>query len=109
MTEGDGRWTDADEHHIPELDGILDIDIQWTPLTVSLPINRIPLEAGVEQQIPVAFISLPDLVIVPMIQSFTRIDDFHVRHISPGKPGPNDLRIDEHGYVEDYPGFFSRS
>lgn len=109
MTEGDGRWTDADERHIPELDGIFDIEIQWTPLTASLPINRIPLEIGAEQQVSVAFISLPDLVIAPMVQTFARIDDSHVRHSSPVRPKMAELTIDEHGYVVEYPNHFSRS
>src|SRR5699024_2888045 len=37
MTSGDGRWVDADEHLIPELENCLDVDIQWTPLTNTLP------------------------------------------------------------------------
>lgn len=109
MTEGDGRWTDADERHIPELDGIHDLEIQWTPLTASLPINRIPLETGVEQQVPVAFVSLPDLVITPMVQTLNRIDHSRVRQRSPLRPEAAELSIDDDGYVVNDPNRFSRS
>lgn len=109
MTEGDGRWTDADERHIPELDGILDLEIQWTPLTASLPINRISLETGVEQQIPVAYISLPDMVISSTVQAFTRIDKAHVLHRSPVQQGAAELTMDANGYVTEYPNRFIKS
>jgi hypothetical protein len=109
LTEGDGRWTDADENHLPELDGCLDVDIQWSPLTNTLPINRIPLATGEEHEIRVAYIALPELLVRPVTQRYTRIDQRTVRYKSETRDFERDLTVDADGFVTEYPSLFSRS
>lgn len=109
LTEGDGTWTDANENHMPELDGCLDVDIQWSPLTNSLPINRLPLVKGEEQEIRVAYISLPHMIARPITQRYLRIDDETVRYSSESRDVACDITIDREGFVVSYPSLFART
>lgn len=109
MSEGDGRWTDANETHIPELDGILDIAIEWTPLTTTLPINRIQMKVGEGHQIPFAWISLPDLTINAIVLTCQRTDETHVHIQSPAHVTGAEVSTDERGFVVEDPGLFRRS
>lgn len=109
LTEGDGRWTDANDQPIPELDGILDVDIQWTPLTSSLPVNRLQLVQGEESTTPVAYISMPDLVIQPMTQKLTRVDDTRIKRQPGGGAGAQELSVDADGLVTEAQGQFTRT
>lgn len=109
LTEGDGRWTDANEQHIPELDGCLDVDIAWTPLTNSLPINRLRLEQGEKHAIRVAHISLPDLLIASVHQRYERADNSRILFSSVLQPDHVAISIDEVGFVSNFPELFSRA
>lgn len=109
LTEGDGKWTDANENPMPELDGCLDVDIQWSPLTNSLPVNRIPLEVGAAQEILVAYVSLPELTVKPVKQRYSRTTQTVVGYTSPSLPGGADLVVDQYGLVEHYPQRFIRN
>lgn len=107
LTEGDGRWTDANENHMPELDGCLDVDIQWSPLSNTLPINRIPLQEGEEAEVQVAYISLPELRVYPARQRYQRLNDDTVRFTT--EQFQRDILVDTEGYVTEYPGLFTRT
>jgi hypothetical protein len=109
LATGDGRWTDADERHIPSLDGVRDVDIQWSPLTNTLPVNRLCMKPGDEHDITVAYFSLPDLGIAPVRQHYTSVNDGVVRYSSDTRDFVRDLKIDDQGFVIDYPDLFSRS
>ncbi|HVU10099.1 MAG TPA: putative glycolipid-binding domain-containing protein, partial [Phototrophicaceae bacterium] len=41
VSDGHGKWRDADDNPLPELDGCIDVDISATPFTNTLPIRRI--------------------------------------------------------------------
>lgn len=109
LTEGDGRWTDSNENPMPELDGCLDVDIAWTPLTKSLPINRIPLKADEQQELRVASISLPELSIMPVDRLYERVDESHVRYSSRNGTSESIISIDAEGLVIESPDGFLRT
>lgn len=109
LTEGDGRWTDANEQHIPELDGILDVDIQWSPLTKTLPLKRLDMQVGAEHELRVAYISLPKLALQVVEQVFSRPDDSTIAFSAPGEPDKDLITVDQNGYVTDYTEVFSRT
>lgn len=109
LTEGDCKWTDAQENPMPELDGCLDVDVRWSPLTNTLPINRIPLVAGEEQEIRVVYIDLPGLVVRPRVQRYLRTSDDAVRYISETRDMEFDIVTDSEGFVAEYPGLFQRT
>lgn len=108
MASGDGRWVDADQRPIPELDGCIDIDVRWTPLTNTLPIRRLEIDGDAEQEIRVACVSLPDLAIRPLMQRYARVNDTTVRYRSETMPEGVEIAVDGEGFVVNYPGEFRR-
>lgn len=108
LATGDGTWTDESEQRIPELDGVIDVDIQWSPLTNTLPVRRLDLRKGDEQAISVAYIELPSLALRRVNQRYTRIDDRTVQYASATREFVRELALDEDGFVLDYPDLFTR-
>ncbi len=109
LANGEGVWTDADERRIPSLDGVIDVDIQWSPLTNTLPVRRLDLQPGEERDISVAYIALPSLELKRAEQRYTRIDASTVRYTSQGGEFTADIAVDEDGVVLQYPELFARS
>jgi hypothetical protein len=102
-----GDWT-VDGQARPDLAGCIDIDIMVTPFTNSLPIRRLALETGVPQPIRAAYIRLPDLVVEPATQDYTRLapNRFRYRNLASGFAA--DLAVDGDGLVLDYPPVWRR-
>lgn len=109
LATGDGAWADADGTRIPALDGCIDVDIQWSPLTNTLPIRRLDLPAGEATDIQVAYVALPELAPQARTQRYTRLDDTRVRYASVGRGFQAEIVVDDDGYVVDYPDLFSRA
>lgn len=109
MTEGDGHWTDADGTPLPHLDGCIDVDIRWSPLTNTLPVNRLAIAPGGKAEITVAYIDLPELNASPQRQQLERVDGLTIRYTSQTRPQPVDIITDADGFVLEYPGVFSRT
>jgi hypothetical protein len=108
LASGDGTWTDAGNNPIPELDGCIDVDIQWSPLTNTLPVRRLDLQPGQGADIRVVYIALPEFGIRPMAQTYSRVDASTVRYESETRSFVRDLGVDREGFVIDYPGLFRR-
>lgn len=109
LSEGEGRWTDADEQHIPELDGILDVDIQWSPLTNTLPLKRLDMQEESDHDIRVAYISLPQLALQVVDQHYHRPSASTIEFSAPGSPEKYLMDVDQDGYVSAYPELFERT
>lgn len=109
LASGEGSWTDADGQRIPELDGCIDVDIQWSPLTNTLPIRRLHLQPAEEREVRVVYLSLPDLHIQAVAQRYERIGEHEVRYMSLASGFRGELTIDDEGFVVLYPGRFRRS
>lgn len=108
LASGDGTWTDQDERRIPSLDGVIDVDIQWSPLTNTLPVRRLAMKAGDEQDISVAYIELPSLTLRRVEQHYTRVGDTTVRYASQTRDFVRDIVLDDDGFVLEYPDLFTR-
>ena len=85
----DGRWT-VDGRVQPDLDGCVDIDLGWTPATNLLPIRRLGLAVGDAAEITTAWLTYPELELVPNLQRYTRTDVEAWRYES----GPYDFALD---------------
>ena len=109
LATGDGRWTDADGIHLPELDGCVDVDIAWTPLTNTLPVRRLGRWSGREEAIRVVYVALPGLALSAMEQRYTGLADGHVRYASVTSGVTRDLTMDGEGFVLEYPDLFRRA
>lgn len=106
--DGQGNWR-ADGEPRPGLLGCIDIDIQATPLTNTLPIRRLAFDQGQGAIIRVAYILVPSLAVVPEQQRYTAVEPGSLYRFESLESGfEADLPVDEEGFVLNYPRLFRR-
>jgi uncharacterized protein len=103
--DGQGHWSSGGQP-LRELDGCVDIDIDCTPLTNTLPIRRLDWSPGTARDLDVAYVSVPALTLRPVRQRYTLLDRDLFRYESGSFTA--DLPVDGDGYVTDYPGYWRR-
>lgn len=111
--DGAGGWWDSADQPIAALQGCIDVDIMFTPLTNTLPINRFALAPGESREITVVYISVPDLSVRPFSQRYTRLGDGddgqrRYRYESLVSGFTAVLPIDDDGFVIEYPNLWRR-
>ncbi len=106
-TDGSARWGEMNGAHRIELDGCYDIHLSCTPLTMLLPIRRLPLHVGDSAELPVIRVDPQTLAVEPEMHIYTRLATHRwaVRH---GTATPAEFDVDEHGLVLDVPDRFRR-
>lgn len=107
-SDGAGRWIDHAGAALPELDGAIDIDIQATPFTNSLPIRRLGLSEGAAAEIEVAYVEMPTLALSRRPQRYLRLDARRYRFTTLDHDFSREIEIDADGLVVVYPGLFRR-
>jgi uncharacterized protein len=95
----DGTWT-ANGEPLPEIEGALDCDLAFSPLTNFMPARRLGTEP-VEHLM--AFVSVPDLSIGPSRQRYEPIDAHHVRYVGLDGDFVAELELDDDGLIVRYP------
>jgi hypothetical protein len=107
-SNGQGSWLENGKLQ-PALQGCIDVDIQATPLTNTLPIRRLDWKAGEAVEIRLCYIAVPDLAVSPRDQRYTALTPGSLyRFESLSSDFTADLPVDEDGFVLDYPGLFRR-
>lgn len=90
-------WNRADQGRIPELAGCIDVDIELTPATNALPINRLKLAVGKSAEIQAAWIRLPSLAIVHAHQRYERLCENVYRYTSVASGFQAEIEVDRFG------------
>jgi uncharacterized protein len=103
-----GAWSDQRGGLIDTLTGCLDVDLELTPITNSLPVNRLNLAIGQVEEIAVAWIRFPSLEIVYARQSYERLSERTYRYRSLGSGFTADIDVDEIGLTVRYEGIWER-
>jgi len=110
--DGAGRWR-VDGRPAPQLDGCLDIDLESSALTNTLPVHRLALATGACAGTPAAYVRALDLRTERLDQSYTRLPDEsgqqRYRYAAPAFGFTCTLGYDESGLVLDYPGIAERA
>jgi hypothetical protein len=106
--DGLGNWRDADDELRLELEGCIDIDIQITPFTNTLPIRRLSIREGQVEPISVVYIAIPSLEVTPVTQRYTGLPGGNYRYESLTSEFVRELEFDEDKLVTTYPGLFRR-
>ena len=110
--DGAGRWR-VDGRPAPQLDGCLDIDLESSALTNTLPVHRLALATGARAETPAAYVRAVGLRTERLDQSYTRLPDEsgqqRYRYAAPAFGFTCRLRYDESGLVVDYPGIAVRA
>jgi hypothetical protein len=100
------RWF-AGKTEVTELQGCLDVDLEVTPSTNSLPVRRGGLRVGEQRSFRVAWVRFPTLTLQAVDQTYTRLEDRLYRYQS-GPSFESELEVDELGLVVNYPGSWQR-
>jgi uncharacterized protein len=103
-----GLWSDQQRGPIDSLSGCVDVDLELTPITNSLPVNRLNLAVGQVEEIAVAWVRFPSLEIVRARQSYERLSDRTYRYRSLGSGFTADIDVDEIGLTLRYEGIWER-
>ena len=110
--DGEGRWR-IDGHRADYLDGCLDIDLESSALTNTLPVHRLELAAGARAETPAAYIRAFDLSAERLEQSLCAAARRNRAASATAIPllpstSPGTLVYDQSGLVLDYPGIAVR-
>jgi uncharacterized protein len=107
----DGALT-VDGEAAPQLDGLVDVDLEGSAVTNALPVNRMRLDVGEKVDAPAAYVRLPDLRVVRLDQTYRRIEDDGDRTRYEYEAPEFDTRCvllyDSSGLVLEYPGIARR-
>jgi uncharacterized protein len=95
----DGSWT-ANGEPLPHVQGALDCDLAFSPITNFMPARRL---AGEPVDHVMAWVSVPDLAVLRSEQRYEPIDARTVRYVGLDSDFTADLELDEEGFVVRYP------
>lgn len=105
-------WLDGTGKALPALAGCQEVDLMATPLTNTLPIRRLGLQEGEKAEFPVAYIAVPELSVVPVLQRYTCLQQlpdgalYLYENLASGYRAK--IEVDEEGLVLSYPKQFER-
>jgi hypothetical protein len=106
--DGAGAWT-IDGDPAPALDGALDCDLAFSPLTNFMPLRRHSLhERAGTHDFVMAWVSLPDLGLHAAPQRYEHVRPGVVRFRALDSDFTADLEVDSDGLVVRYPGLAER-
>jgi uncharacterized protein len=108
--DGEGHWR-VDGHRAARLDGCLDVDLESSALTNTLPVHRLELTAGDRAEAPAAYVRALDLSVGRLEQSYARLpgEPHRYGYAAPAFDFTCTLVYDESGLVVDYPGIAVRA
>lgn len=100
------RWRVGDEEHAMSAN-CLDLDLGFTPATNMIAIRRLRLKVGERGDAPAAWLTLPDLKLRTLPQTYTRSGKSDYRYEAPSEGYRGTLQVSRIGAVIKYPGLFS--
>lgn len=100
-----GDWT-VGGVSAAHLKGCDDIDLGFTPATNLLPIRRLDLRVGAKAAVRAAWVRFPELTLEVLDQVYTRLASDRYLYESTGGSFRRELRVDDVGFVLDYPDFW---
>ena len=106
--DGRGRWGEVNGAHRPELDGCVDISLDCTPFTSTIPIRRLGLRVAEAAEIIVAAIDVETLDVQAQRHRYSRLGT-HRWKLEQLESGDSvEFDVDEFGLAIDYPSTFRR-
>lgn len=105
-TDGHGRWGEINGAHRVDLDGGMDVALDVTPFTFSIPIRRAALAVGHAAATVLLDVDVDTLGVVPAAAELRRLGEH--RYALLRATGTTTLEVDDHGLVIDLPGRFRR-
>jgi hypothetical protein len=107
-----GRRWHVDGSVVPALDGCVDVDLEASACTNTIPVHRLALQVGESASVPAAYVRALDLAVERLDQEYARVG--HVGgpptydYRAPGFDFESRLVYDDAGLDLDYPGIATR-
>ena len=89
----------------PQVDGCIDLDLNFSPSTNLLPIRRLGLSAGQGADVKAAWLRFPGFTLEPLEQRYTRVNEGIYRYESAGG-FTRELSVNAAGFVSHYPDYW---
>jgi hypothetical protein len=110
--DGAGHWWINGEH-APHVDGCLDVDLESSAMTNTIPVHRLEMAVGDHVTAPAVYVRAVGLAVERLEQTYARIaddDDCQLYNYSaPSFDFNCQLVYDHMGLVLDYPGIAVRA
>ena len=110
--DGAGHWL-SDGKPVPQLDGCLDVDLESSAMTNTLPVHRLDLPTGGRAAAPAAYVRAATLTLGRLDQAYRRVPDQAGQpcydYAAPAFGFTARLVYDETGLIVDYPGIATRA
>jgi hypothetical protein len=103
-----GAWR-MNGRDVPEVEGAVDIDLNFSPSTNLLPVRRLALAVGEEATVVAAWLRFPGFTLERLEQTYRRTGEWTWRYQSAGGRFVRDLDVDAAGFVIRYPDFWMRA
>jgi len=97
-----GVWIMNDKEQ-KDVEGAIDVDLNFSPSTNLLPIRRLNLKVGDAAEVSAAWLRFPSFKLEPLPQIYRRIDEYSYRYESGGGTFVKELRVNSLGLVTSYP------
>jgi uncharacterized protein len=107
LRNDDGQWS-CNDQHLEGMDGLVDVDLGFSPCTNTLPIRRFELAIGEVRELTAVWVRFPDLAILPLPQKYTRLDEHRYQYSSRDGSFTAELETDELGLVVNYGSWWHR-
>lgn len=109
--DGAGHWL-VDGAAAAHLDGCLDIDLEASALTNTLPVHRLEIPVGGRAAPAAAFVRTHGPRVELLEQAYERLADEgthrHYAYAAPAFGFTTRLRVDQSGLIVEYPGIATR-
>ena len=86
--------------------GCIDLDLNFSPLTNTLPIRRLNLEVGEEAHVRAAWLRFPSFKLEPLEQVYRRFKSSQYQYESAGGSFVSELEVEKAGLVIHYPNLW---
>lgn len=111
QADGAGSWV-IDGTHVPELEGCLELDLEASAVTNTLPVHRLSLAVGERGESAAAYVRTNGLAVERLDQTYRRLPDREADlafdYESPRFGYRDTLRFGADGLALEYPGIGAR-
>jgi hypothetical protein len=102
------NWSEANRGPLLEFAGCVDVDIELTPATNALPVNRLKLAIGESSEIQAAWIRVPSFTIVRAHQRYERLSEKVYHYTSVASGFQAEIEVDHFGLPIRYGNIWKR-
>lgn len=100
-----GAWT-VNGALVPDVEGLVDLDLAFTPATNLFQLRRIALEDGQAADVPVAWLEVPAGTLSVLEQQYARRAGDAYWYAARRFEYAAELKVDPVGFVRHYPGLW---